>query len=369
MHLEIEAVSSTVEKYLTTPTFSYFHPMKDKVFADLMSTLTSWHLQQCLEYSRIVSSITWDDFGHSTLEKTPFIPTRIFKNLLLRSVPQDQIVKTMRSSGTSSGLQSAIELDRLTARLQTRALTNIMAVLLGTGRQPMLVIDSADSVGSRAAFSARGAAIRGFSMFGRHIEFALDEDLNLREGVVERFIETHKDVQILIFGFTSLIWGFLKLLDESGSRFSLKKSIVLHGGGWKKLQDLAVSVEEFELAVKSRLGVSEVVNYYGLVEQTGSIFLGCKNGALHSSAFSEVVIRDPYSFQPVPHGQEGVVQLLSVLPVSYPGHSILTEDLGVVLGDDDCPCGRPGRYFRVIGRMTMAEVRGCSDTIGSGLIT
>jgi hypothetical protein len=40
----------------------------------------------------------------------------------------------------------------------------------------------------------------------------------------------------------------------------------------------------------------------------------------------------------------------------------LTEDLGVILGEDDCPCGRMGRYFRVQGRIPAAEVRGCSDT-------
>ena len=62
------------------------------------------------------------------------------------------------------------------------------------------------------------------------------------------------------------------------------------------------------------------------------------------------------------HGEEGVLQVLSPLPRSYPGHSLLTEDLGVLLGEDDCPCGRKGKYFKVTGRVPRAEVRGCSDT-------
>ena len=61
-------------------------------------------------------------------------------------------------------------------------------------------------------------------------------------------------------------------------------------------------------------------------------------------------------------GEEGVLQVLSPLPRSYPGHSLLTEDLGVLLGEDDCPCGRKGKYFKVTGRVPRAEVRGCSDT-------
>ena len=42
--------------------------------------------------------------------------------------------------------------------------------------------------------------------------------------------------------------------------------------------------------------------------------------------------------------------------------AVLTEDEGVVLGEDDCPCGRKGKYFVVHGRMKNAEIRGCSDT-------
>ena len=38
------------------------------------------------------------------------------------------------------------------------------------------------------------------------------------------------------------------------------------------------------------------------------------------------------------------------------------EDEGVLLGNDGCTCGRKGTYFKVLGRIQNAEVRGCSDT-------
>ena len=41
---------------------------------------------------------------------------------------------------------------------------------------------------------------------------------------------------------------------------------------------------------------------------------------------------------------------------------ILTEDSGEILGEDDCPCGRKGKYFKIYGRVKNAEIRGCSDT-------
>ena len=75
-----------------------------------------------------------------------------------------------------------------------------------------------------------------------------------------------------------------------------------------------------------------------------------------------MVVRRSGDFSLCEPGEEGVLQVLSLLPRSYPGHSLLTEDLGVLLGEDDCPCGRLGKYFRVTGRVPRAEVRGCSDT-------
>lgn len=60
--------------------------------------------------------------------------------------------------------------------------------------------------------------------------------------------------------------------------------------------------------------------------------------------------------------EKGLIQVVSMLPRSYPGHSLLTEDEGVLLGEDDCPCGRKGKYFKILGRIQNAEIRGCSDT-------
>ena len=138
-------------------------------------------------------------------------------------------------------------------------------------------------------------------------------------------------------------------------------SVILHGGGWKKIENQKVSREKFNHEIIDRLGVKKVINYYGMVEQVGSIFFECQEGHFHCPNFSEIIIRHPITFEPQNYGEPGLIQLLSLLPTSYPGHSILTEDIGSVLGDDDCRCGLPGRYFEVYGRQEQAEARGCSD--------
>ena len=109
-------------------------------------------------------------------------------------------------------------------------------------------------------------------------------------------------------------------------------------------------------------GLTRVHNYYGMVEQTGSIYMECECGHLHAPVWSDVTIRRPEDFSVAAAGEKGLVQVASVLPRSYPGHILLTEDEGRVLGEDDCPCGRKGKYFEILGRIQRAEVRGCSDT-------
>ena len=53
---------------------------------------------------------------------------------------------------------------------------------------------------------------------------------------------------------------------------------------------------------------------------------------------------------------------MSVLGNSYFSRAILTEDIGYLVGADDCRCGRKGRYFRFRERIDQAELRGCGDT-------
>ena len=88
----------------------------------------------------------------------------------------------------------------------------------------------------------------------------------------------------------------------------------------------------------------------------------CECGHLHASVFSDVITRRASDFSVCDKGEKGLIEVVSVLPHSYPGHALLTEDEGIILGEDDCPCGRKGKYFSVIGRIKNAEIRGCSDT-------
>ena len=179
-------------------------------------------------------------------------------------------------------------------------------------------------------------------------------------------VEKHKDKNILIFGFTFMIWEyFYKRLIKEKIRLNLEGGIMLHGGGWKKLSKEAVDNKRFKSLLESVCGIKKVHNYYGMVEQTGSIFMECDTGHLHCSIFSEVMMVRETDFSECRMNETGLAKLLSLLPFSYPGHIILSEDIGEIIGEDDCPCGRLGKYFKIHGRIVNAEIRGCSDTYES----
>jgi phenylacetate-coenzyme A ligase PaaK-like adenylate-forming protein len=294
----------------------------------------------------------------------PFIPVRLFKELELLSIDRADIRKTLTSSGTSGQAPSKIFLDAVTSTNQTRVLNKILSSFIGKKRLPMLIIDSQSVIKNRISFSARGAGILGFSMFGYDVQYLLDDDFNLDIELLQNFLEKHKGEKILLFGFTYIVWEFFNnALQKKGISINLENGILIHGGGWKKMIDSAVDTHVFRKSLFDKTKLEQIYNYYGLVEQTGSIFMECESGYLHASNYSDIIIRNHKDYSVLPNGQEGLVQLVSALPKSYPGHSILTEDLGTIIGIDSCTCGRKGKYFTISGRIKNAEVRGCSDTI------
>lgn len=354
----------TFEEILTVPPYSLGQEEKMKLLTERLNELTELHKERCEQYKRILNSLGYE--GGKDYVDIPFLPVRLFKKLELKSVPNEDVVKTMTSSGTTGQAVSKIFLDKNTSTNQQKAMVKIVSQFTGSSRMPMIIIDCPSVVKNRALFSARGAGILGFSMFGSKKIYVLDNDMKLDVEGLKTFLEEHQGKRILFFGFTFMIWQHfykeLLRLKEEGITFDLSNGILIHGGGWKKLISEAVSQNEFHVRLESVCGLHDIHDYYGMVEQTGCIYMECECGHLHTSIFSDVITRKAIDFKPCDIGEKGIIQVVSTIPESYPGHSLLTEDEGIIEGVDDCPCGRKGKYFRVIGRLKNAEIRGCSDT-------
>ena len=166
----------------------------------------------------------------------------------------------------------------------------------------------------------------------------------------------------MIFGFTSDLYEvFFEKIQNENLNIDLKNGILLHGGGWKKMEKIKINNNKLKKILFKKLKLKEIYNYYGLVEQTGSIFIECKYcHCFVTSNFSEILIRD-INFNVLKSGKKGFVQLFSLLPRSYPGHSIITEDIGEIIDNKLCRCSLKGTRFIIHGRAEHSEIRGCSD--------
>ena len=359
------SASSVMEKLLAAAPYSLPQEDKRTLLVERARELTSHHYEQCALYKNLVNRI----FGGSKalqfdrLEDAPFLPVSLFKTRELRSVDAAAVVKTLTSSGTTGQAVSRIFLDSRTAQLQSRTLVKIMQHFLGVDRRPMVFLDHPGVVRDRRSSSARAAGILGMLPFGRQPFYALREDMSLDVEGLREYLEKARAQTPIFFGFTYMVWQyFVGALEKLGVRLSLSDAILLHSGGWKKLEAVKVGQAEFRDRVLAVSGIEKVINFYGMVEQVGSVYFENPLHFLHASIYSDIIVRDTNTLEPLPPGRAGLIQVISALPESYPGHSLLTEDIGVVENCDNPAIGMKGQYFRILGRLAKADLRGCSDT-------
>lgn len=344
---------------MTESLFQLSQAQREAALLPVLSELTEHHRQACAPYGRILSSLGADG-PFDTVADLPWLPVRMFKTHELRSVPEDEVFKILTSSGTTGAGASRIYLDKDAAAAQTKMLGATLRTVLGNERLPMLMVDTVSIIKNRRSFSARGAGVLGMANFGRKHVYVLDENDQPDIEAVKKFLAEHGDKPFLIFGFTFMVWLYLyEVARDNG--LDLSNGILIHSGGWKKLIDRAVDNTEFRKRFKEDTGLTRIHNYYGMIEQIGTVFVeGPSGNSLYCPDFADVVIRNPETWEEQPVGVPGVIEVVSTLPRSYPGHVLLTEDLGVVNGIDDGDW--PGKRFSVLGRLPKAEARGCSDT-------
>lgn len=334
--------------------FTLAQGAKEAVLLPELVALTERHRRACLPYQRILDAI--GAVGpYARVADLPWLPVRLFKTHELRSVPESAVFRVLTSSGTTGQRPSRVYLDREAAAAQPRMLAATLRAVLGGRRLPMLIVDSRSAVRG-PALSARGAGVLGMMNFGRDHTFVLDEGGGLDAATVRGFLARHGGEPYLIFGFTFMVWSHLRELG-----LDLSQGVLIHSGGWKRLAEQAVDNATFRRRLGEECGLRRIHDFYGMVEQIGTVFLeGPDGGGLYCPDFADVVIRDPETWQEAPVGVPGLIEVVSTLPTSYPGHVLLTEDLGVVHGVDDGVW--PGKRFSVLGRLPRAEARGCSDT-------
>ncbi len=303
-----------------------------------------------------------------TIEDVPSLPVQMFKYFDLSTCPKESIVKILKSSGTTSGMLSIVPLNKSTAINQTKSLTSILADYLGQKRRLFLIIDHEGINSMQHELSARTAGVRGLSLYSKKSFYLLKEEngkLTLNLPVIYDLLKNYKDEEAYVFGFTYIIWSiFYKQIIGKNIEFNFKDVKIFHSGGWKNLKEEQVSKEKLSEEISNIFNTDKknVYDFYGMAEQTGTIFVDCEYGRKHVPNFSQIVIRNVQTLEPCSINETGLIEVMSILSDSYYCQAVLTEDLGYIIGIDDCPCGRKGRYFGFKSRMENAELRGCGDT-------
>jgi len=303
------------------------------------------------------------------LADLPYLPVALLKSdPPFTLVGAGEIKKILTSSSTTGQMPSRIALDSATARRMSKGVATIARDFLGSSRRPYLVVDVAPSGVQRAEMGARGAAVQGLMPFASETTYCLkvsdSGDLSLDCDRLLSFAKAHAGAPVLVYGFTYMLWQYLiRPLTAESVCLKMPNVHILHSGGWKRLEDQSVAKPDFNRALAAVFGCSpeHVVDFYGMVENVGVIYPDCAQGNKHAPAFADVIVRDPLTLEPVAPGRQGLVQVCSALPSSFPGHLLLTEDMAEIVSYDGCRCGRRGTSFRFAGRVPRSELRGCGN--------
>lgn len=359
-----------LDALLKEPLYELESSVWNPMFLNVMREVTQFHYDHCAPYHRMCEQRGFDPATFGQVQDIPYLPTSLFKEGLFLSIPEDEVFRQIKSSATTSGVSSRVGLDKATSRRQSKCFNKVVVNRIGAQRRKFIVLDEPGTIGRSEMVSARSSTIRSLLFCASDAVACLNEDagkLSLDEALFDEQIQAAIDANepVMLFGFTYILYTFVvRNILAGGKRYKLPEgSRVIHIGGWKKLEAEKVTPEKLIADCCEAFGVvpADVVDIYGFTEQSGLIYPSCERGLRHSVVWSDVFARDPVTLEPLPFGEEGLLQFITPIQTSYPGHSVLTEDMGVVLGQDDCPCGRTGKTFKMTGRAPNAEVRGCGD--------
>jgi len=236
-------MSDTIDELLTQEPFTKSHN-SDSLFLSAMSQSLIFHYENSDIFKQYCIKKNFNPYDDFTLNEIPFIPSNIFKKLKLSSVDKNEIIKTVHSSSTTGKTPSTILIDKITSERQQKIIISILSNFIGKNRKSFLILESKNNVSTGDEMSSRSSAVRGLTPFMKNIEFILKNDLTLNFENMNK-LKFEDTIDHAIFGFTWILYLFIekyqndKNIKELFSK--LNKPLILHSGGWKKLQNIKIS--------------------------------------------------------------------------------------------------------------------------------
>lgn len=342
----------------------------DALFVQAMRENCAFQYRNCEEYRHILDGLGFQPQqlqGTEDLAVLPFLPTLFFKSHELYSMPASRMPIKATSSGTS-GQMSRLGFDAPGLLCGLRMVLRVGGFhrLFSWRPAHYVVLGYQPHRGNRTAVTKTAFGATCFTP-ALHREYALKYrengyqlDLEGVERALERFQRSAFPTRFM--GFPSYTYFLLSHLKERGMRLRLKPgSKILLGGGWKQFYRQKVEKEVLYALAEEVLGVGEkdIVEFFGAVEHP-ILYCDCERHHFHVPVYSRVIIRDPETFEPLPSGRMGLVNLLTPMTKSVPILSVMTDDLGVLHQGADCGCGVSSPYLEIIGRVGLRDIRTCA---------
>jgi phenylacetate-coenzyme A ligase PaaK-like adenylate-forming protein len=341
-----------------------------KLFAEAMREMVDMHCSHSRVFEGLcrldgyTSDMLHDDNDALNI---PHIIVSAFKEMRLLSVPEEEIVTTFTSSGTS-GHVSQINWDMCSQERQLfmRDTTVETFGLAEYDREVNYLCFSYDpgSSGSKGAAQTH----RGYMKYAhpREIVYAISSDKNgtpvFRKdeciAALDRFAKS--GLPLRVTGFPAFGYVTMRALEEMGKSYTFPAgSLMFSGGGWKLHTGEAVPFDEYAALANRTLGISRdrIRDIYGMVEH-GVPYLTCEHGMFHVPIWSRVCAVNPGDCRILPDGEVGLLKFVTPYITSSPAISVLSTDLGEVRRE--CRCGRRGGVIILHGRGGVKKYDGCA---------
>ena len=326
----------------------------------------SYLMDHCEDYKNISKGLgitSADDIR--TVSDIPVIPTMLFKQ---HDFISGRSTFTLTSSGTSSGRKSTIRFEFSAAMAALRMSLKVTRYHHVISLKPCryIVMGYKPVRGNKMA-AARTAYLTTFLAPAVSRKFILKPtpegfkpDF---EGIVNALRKYEKGkLPVRFMGFPSYTFFLFQVLEEKGLLFKLPRgSKIMLGGGWKQFYQEASDKETFYKLAKKTLGIEEenIVEFFGAVEHP-ILYCDCSAHHFHVPVYSNIIIRDPDTLEPVENGTTGLVDLISPLTKATPILSVMTDDLGILHNGEECPCGVKSPYLEIIGRVAPEDIKTCA---------
>ena len=343
----------------------------DQLFIKAMRENAMHHYRFCDDYKRILDEASFDPSSIASMEdviRLPFLPTLYFKHHQLYSKPLKTMPIKATSSGTSSGISSKIAMsygDLWRGFLMVKKLFSYHKLwsirpvtYLIFGFEPTKHSDAGIMKTAHGFTFVAPARKRFYAIRWTKDGYKVDLEYMKKQFI----IASKKKTPIRTIGFPAYTYFLLKEMKDEGIKLQMPKgSIITIGGGWKQFYAEKVDKLEFYQMVYDVLGIDDqhIFEFFGAVEHP-VLYTDCRNHHFHVPVYARIIIRDPDTFEPLPHGQMGLINLLTPMMEGTPLLSIMTDDLGI-LHDEGCDCGVSTPYLEIIGRVGIKDVVTCAQ--------